>query len=195
VLREVQEYRTPQGQPAQRIESEFDEDSQRSLLYVNTNLRTGESVRLAIDGSKLAYDVRDGKGQVVSSGSGDASDHPYFWPGLPHLAASRWDQVLAGKSNKVPLYVLSLKNDVEVEMLPARQRTLAGVSAWDIQIEPTSWLVRKMADPVHVFLAAAPPHQVLEVDGRSAVANDKGSFYDLKIVLDWPAGAIAASQQ
>ena len=73
-----------------------------------------------------------------------------------------------------------LKKDSEV--------TQGGEAAIVIRMEPDSWLIRQLVDPMFFYVAAKPPHRLIEYRGRISVKSDDGEDQDLRVVYRYPPG-------
>ena len=62
---------------------------------------------------------------------------------------------------------------------------LQGQPVTILRMEPSSWIIRALVDPLDFIMAKATGHALLEFRGRSTIATDDGEDQDLRVVFQY----------
>ncbi len=52
-------------------------------------------------------------------------------------------------------------------------------------MDPDSWLIRQLVDPLFFYFDPEPPHRLLEYRGRVSIKSDDGDDQDLRITYHY----------
>ena len=184
---ETVRYWNPEGRETQRMEAEYEPEALMPLEYHRDYLLTGEWEAVARDGARLAvqwhargaqspksFDVRWQEGVALSVVV------------VPHILRAR-DALQAGQDVVLDLIVPSRQEVYAFRMRQDKPVTIDGQPTWVVRMEPDSFVIRQLVDPLHFFFAADGSGRLIEYRGRSSVQNEKGDGVDARIVYRDPA--------
>jgi hypothetical protein len=88
----------------------------------------------------------------------------------------------AGGTLTLDLLVPSRLETVRFRVRWEGDTLLEGQPAAVMRMEPATWLIRQLVDPLHFFFATDAPHRLIEYRGRTALKRDDGKPQDARVV-------------
>jgi hypothetical protein len=102
--------------------------------------------------------------------------------------ASHWSVLEKGAPAKFRLLVLSRKETVGFKFVKESEATRKGVPVVRLRMEPTSFIIARLVDPLFFDVEKNPPHRILEYRGRTTPLVRNGNKWkdlDALCVYDW----------
>jgi hypothetical protein len=184
-ITESQRFLTLAGKPAKLDQSVFDAGAQRPVSFLTVNYLTGDAFRIAVTGENVAWRSEDPAGALKSQSQENLPAGTFVWPNLTYVIARDWDQIAAGKTVAVDLFVVGRRMTVGLAMTSDGNVTVDGVPGIRVRAEPSSWVFRSLADPSWMTLSVEPPHRFLRFEGKGAIRDADGKDVQTVILFDW----------
>ncbi|MEE8396007.1 MAG: hypothetical protein V3S29_08135 [bacterium] len=94
-----------------------------------------------------------------------------------------WSKLAGGGTVAFDLLVASRLGTVGFRLKKDSVARISGEPVMVVRMEPSSWLIRRLVDPLYFFLAQKAPHRLVEFKGRSSIRTDDGDTQDLRTVF------------
>jgi hypothetical protein len=174
-------YALPSGATIQRSEAVYEAATLALVSWRMDDARSGEQEQMQRDGGSVRLAYRANGHSARSTATLPWRPQQIFSATVEALIQRDWAPLAAGQAvsfrllvpNRLDSYGFRLQRDDT----PARQRPGAMV----IRMEPDSWLVRRLVDPLYFVQDAAPPHGLIEFRGRVPIRTDAGEEQDLRV--------------
>ena len=174
----------PSGKPIQRTEAVYEAASLAPISWHLDDERSGEAESLVREGDALRLSYRADAHSASKSDTLPRRPGQMFTATVEPLIERDLARLTAGEVVRFRLLVPSRRDSygfrIQRDDTPALQRPGTVV----LRMDPDSWLVRRLVDPLYFVLQAQPPHRVLEFRGRVSIKTDAGDDQDLRIVYD-----------
>lgn len=175
------EFLSPAGAVVQRTEGVFNAGTLAPLSWHLDDLRSGEAERIERHGETIELRYRLTGKDTLDSTTLTARHDLVFTPTVEPLILRDWDRLLAGKTVSFRLLVPSRLDSysfrIQRDTTPALQQPGRVV----LRMEPDSWFVRRLVDPLYFVFDAQAPHALREFRGRSSIRTDAGKTQDLRM--------------
>lgn len=183
-------YWDQQGTQIQSMQAEYERSTLMPLAYRRDFQLTGEWEALAREGTSLTVSWQAKGAKAPKSFELDWEDGVAI-PAVvvPHIL--RAEKVLkAGKDATVELIVPSRQEAYTFRMRQDKPVTIEGQPTWVVRMEPDSFLIRQLVDPLYFYFAADGSGRLIEYRGRTSVQDEQGEGIDARIVYHYPAKAV-----
>lgn len=105
----------------------------------------------------------------------------------PFMAA-HWGDLTKGSAVKFRYVAVARAETVGFKFIKDSEITWRGKTAVVIRMEPTSWIIAQLVDPLFFTVEKEEPHRILEYVGRTTPRIRKGNGWadlDARTVFDW----------
>jgi hypothetical protein len=189
-LKVLREYNYADGKPAAREHVVYENDA--PAFYQLEELQTGD-----IGSATIKRDpTNPNKGRITFQYIKDASRHPTVSTRTEVLQpdtlindtvgmflASHWDSLVRGEKVGCRYIVLGRRETVGFTFRKESETQWRGRDVIVLKMEPTSFLIAALVDPLHFLVEKAPPHRVLQYTGPTAPKlGHPGHWSDLAAV-------------
>jgi len=178
-------YTDMNGKVLDNSEVSYEEESLRVLSSKSEDLRFGAKTELTLSGDSMRiYYKEDSKSaaktETVKWGAETATSST-----VTELIIHNWVKLASGKAVELDLVVASRQETIRFRLMKDKQATLGGKSMMVIRMEPNSWIIRKLVDPMYFYLSEEMPHRLVEYHGRSSIKTEDGKDQDLRMVFTY----------
>ena len=107
---------------------------------------------------------------------------------IPDFIVAHWDALAAGAPAKFRYIVLSRAETVGFKLSKESETTRQGKPVLRIKMEPTSFIIAKLVDPLYFIVEKGAPHRILQYLGRTTPVIKNGSKWkelDADTVFEW----------
>lgn len=107
---------------------------------------------------------------------------------IPGFIAGHWDALAKGATAKFRYIVLSRTETVGFKLVKHSEMTWKGTPAVRLKMEPTSFIIAQLVDPVFFIVEKNGAHRILEYIGRTTpLIRDGNKWKDLDAdtVFEW----------
>ena len=107
---------------------------------------------------------------------------------IPAFIESHWDSLQKGAPAKFRYIVLSRKETVGFKLVKDSEATRDGQAVVRIKMEPTSFIIAQLVDPLFFVVEKGGQHRILEYVGRTTPmvkAGNKWKDLDAVSVFEW----------
>jgi hypothetical protein len=191
----VCEYSYPDGSLAAR-ERIIYEAGQLALFEVE-ELQTGEkgSAVLRSDernpgGRKIFFDyiIRHGEKKRTRVEHQGPESEILVNDMIPGFIASHWEALMRGSTARFRFIALSREETVGFKLTRGSEATSSGMAAIWIKMEPTSIIIARLVEPIHLLVEANGAHRILEYVGRTTPLIKSGNKWkdlDARTIFEW----------
>ena len=175
----------PDGTPLQRTEGVYEEATLAPLVARLEDLRSGEEETFTREGGSVRMSYRATGQDAPASATVDAQPRQVFTATVVPFILQEWERLVAGQEVAFRLLVPSRRDSYAFRF---RREDGAGSvpGRLTVRMEPDTWLVRRLVEPLFFVLELAPPHRLREFRGRSSIKTDVGKDQDLRTVYRYP---------
>lgn len=181
-------FKTPDGKPVQEVVGTFVAETLAPLSYTLNDARSFQEETLVIEGEKVYMTYLEKLGEEKKTDTID------YKPGMLVISAvtpyiqRNWDKLAAGEKLPFRVMAASKLDSYQFRLMKAEgdKAGKAPEGGMVVRMEPDTWLVRAMVDPLYFVLEGQPPHRVVEFRGRSSVKTDEGEDQDLRYMFIYP---------
>ncbi len=174
-------YTTPAGKPIQEKKSVYRIEGLVPELYTMKDLRSGETEELRKDGNTIHMSARENKDEDLDSDTEDWEPGSLFSAALVAYMRIVLDRLMNGEEVEFSFYAPSRQAVYTFRFVLDEERTAAAKEAIVIVMEPGTWLVRRLVDPLYFYLGKKAPHPLLEYRGRTTIRTLEGDTQDLRV--------------
>jgi hypothetical protein len=183
----------------------------RDLLYPNGNLaarelagfgrghlvsfqleerQTGARGSATVRGPSLLFDWVEGEGASARKKTDSEKVQPNTLVGdmLSYFIAARWDELARGTPVNFRFIAQSRLETVGFKLVKEADVTWRGTPALRLRMEPSSFLIAKIVDPLFFIVEKGGEHRILEYVGRTTPKVRDGSDWedlDARTIYDW----------
>ena len=178
-------YTTPAGKPIQEKKSVYQIEGLVPELYTMKDLRSGESEELRKDGNNIHMSARENKDEDLDSDSEDWEPGSLISATLVAHMRIVLGRLMNGEEVEFSFYAPSRQESYTFRFVLDEEKTAAeNATAKEtivIVMEPGTWLVRRLVDPLYFYLSKKAPHPLLEYRGRTTIRTLEGDTQDLRV--------------
>ena len=176
-------YTDMNGQELDRSTTIYEAASLRVVSSNSEDIRFGKREQLALTGDKMKIVYVEGKGEkaeteVITWGAESATTST-----VAEMMIKNWAPLAAGKAVELDLVVPSRTETIRFRFKKDRNETLDGQAMMVVRMEPNSWLIRKLVDPMFFFFSESMPHKLIEYHGRASIKTADNKDQDLRMVF------------
>ena len=169
----------------------------RLVSFEEQLLQTGEkgSARILPDPknpgqSKIVFDYVVGQGSAAktSSASESLAKDTLIDDMISDFIVSHWGDLETGGSAKFRYIVLSRKETVGFKLTKESESVLQGQPVARIKMEPTSFIIAQLVDPLFFVVEQGGKHRILQYIGRTTPLIREGNKWkdlDATTIFDW----------
>jgi hypothetical protein len=179
-------YTTPAGAEVQRTEGVYDAATLEPLGYHLLDARSGQEETLSREGGSVKLSYRAKAGAGTDSDTVKLAPDQHFTPTVEPLILREWARLAAGETVPFRLLVPSRQDVYQFRLMREDSPAMARPGHLVVRMEPGTWFVRQLVDPLFFWLEEAPPHRLMEFRGRVSIKTDGGDDQDLRIVYTYP---------
>lgn len=187
-----QEFSLPQG--GRRSWTEYSEEGTKEplvtenayynakgeiLSYEMDHHQIKEYGKVQFGEKELQFFLKNKKGTTTDKD--DRSEYAGTIDQLTRVIPERWKDLMDDESIKVDLAIVSRKETVSVKLFKDDEITYEGKPAVRVKMKPRSIIIAMFLKPMYMVFEKAPPHRVLEIEGRMPVKyfDDSGDYHDI----------------
>ena len=163
-----------QGRAVQRTEAVFEAESLAPVSYHLEDLRSGEMEDLRREGNQVHMRYRERTGAKEKTGTETYVAGMLFSPTVSPFIKRNLERLRKGETVEFKFLVPSRQDVFTFRIQLDTERTF-GVPALVVRMDPGTWLIRQLVDPLFFVLNTAPPHDTLLFEGRSSVKAEDGA--------------------
>ena len=182
VVREVTSYRDPAGQEVQHLEAVYREENLGLASYRLRDMVVGREEDLVYKEGKVEVRFVAKAGADPDTDVVDWQDSFAFSAVVVPLIVRNWERLRGGGELTFDLLVPSRQDTVGFRVRMDRAAELDGAPVTIMRMEPGSWIIRRLVDPMYFAIENAPSHRVLEFQGRSTIPTKSGADQELRMV-------------
>lgn len=189
------EYTYPDGKLAARDRIVY--EAGRLVSSETEEFQTGEKGVAAIKADpkdpsrrKIFFEYRVGQGAdaKTSTDTEVLANDTLVDDMIPGFIASHWDTLSAGTPARFRYIALSRKETVGFKLVKESEQVWKGIPAVRIRMEPTSFIIARLVDPLYFVAEKQAPHRILEYIGRTTPMLADGAKWkdlDADTVFEW----------
>ncbi len=180
-------YSKPDGTEVQRSESVYETGSLKIASFRMTDNRFGSLEEIRVSDGKVKLLHRAKAGEETKTEELEWADGLATTATVVEMMARNLDTLKKGEPLSFDLIVPSRLETIGFRLKKDSEAELGGQPVIVIRMEPDSWLIRQLVDPMYFYVTGRPHHRLLEYRGRVSVKTDEGEPQDLKMVYRYPA--------
>jgi hypothetical protein len=147
---------------------------------------------------RVLYEYTIGQGAKAKKSSSSASleDNTLVDDMIPNFIVSHWDTLAKGTPVKFRYIALSRLETVGFRLVLDSETTWRRQPALRVKMEPTSFIIAQLVDPVFFIMEKAGTHRVFEYIGRTTPMLKDGNKWkdlDADTVFEYPSEVAAKS--
>jgi hypothetical protein len=175
-------YVSTAGAVIQQVVVSYDPATLTLVSYRNVDLRTGETETMAVANGRVALTYRphanaDEEAKHLAWGAETA-----FSAAIAQLIHRAWESLRSGGTLSMELLVPSRLETVRFRIRWEADTLLSGQPVAVMRMEPATWLIRQLVDPLFFFFTRDAPHRLVEYHGRGTVKTAEGKPQDARFV-------------
>ena len=181
----VSTYTDMDGKLLDRSQVAYERPSLRVLSYKSEDIRFGALEELTLTGNTLRISFREDKTASMATEDIKWGPETVHSSTVTEVINRDWAQLSAGENVEFDLVVPSRLETLRFRLKKDKTTQVGGKSVLVVRMEPDSWLIRKLVDPMYFFLSYDMPHRLLEYHGRSGIKTSEGKDQDLRLVFTY----------
>jgi hypothetical protein len=183
---ETVRYWDPEGTETQQLKAGYDRATLMPTHYRRDYLLTGEWEALEREGKTATVKWQAKGKKTPETFEVDWGEyHSISVVVLPQIRKHR-DTLKAGKEVVLELVVPSRQDVYDFRLRLDKPLTIDGKPTWVIRMEPDSFLIRQLVDPLYFYFSDDGADTLVEYRGRTSVQNEAGDGVDARIVYTYP---------
>jgi len=148
--------------------------------------------------SRIFFEYTIGQGEAArrSSGIEELAPDTLIDDMIPDFIASHWGLLEKGSPARFRYIVLSRKETVGFKLVKEADTTWRGESVVRLRMQPTSFIIAQLVDPLFFVVEKHGPHRILEYTGRTTPlikVGNKWKELDAVSVFDWQRQVVSAN--
>ncbi len=188
LVKVAREFTTPQGKVAARERVTYQGDQLVSCEVDDLQADGRGSAKVVREGdeTKIVFDYVSGTKHKTGSETftADTVSNDMVNPCL----VAHWNELMSGKAVKCRYIALSRAETVGIQFMKVGETTARGLPVILIKMEPSSFFLSAIVDPLFFTVEKGGRHRVLDYDGRTTPkikVGDKLKDLDAITVFDW----------
>lgn len=170
------------GRETQRLEGVYEQGTLGLVSYVRKFVGSQEREGLEREGGQFVMSYQDGKNAKPETEELTWKDGLVFAiTVVPRIKQAR-KALKAGKEVTFDLIVPSRMNLYEFRLRQDKPVTINGQEMWVVRMEPDSFLIRQLIDPLYFYFTDNGSIDLVEYKGRTAVHDAAGNSLDARVV-------------
>ena len=174
-------FKKPDGATVQVSATSFEDDTLKLISHELEDLRLGLTEKMEIGAGKVRIEFREARNEDVDRDELDWEDGMVATAMILPLLRRNWEKIAAGGEVEFDLLVPSRQGTVGFQLKKDSAGTVNGAPVTVVVLEPDSFFIRALVDPMYFSVADEPPHRLLRYVGRTSVKADDGEDQDLRV--------------
>lgn len=184
----LREFNLPDGRVAARERVVYDSGQLKSfsLEELQSGAKGSAVVQFVSGETKLNFNYTEGT--VRKTGSEKFLPEILISDMVGPFIASHWGALVNGATVKCRLVSVSRAETVGFKFFKETETTWHGKPVLLVELEPSSFIIARLVDPLHFVVEKESPHRVIQYTGRttpSIFKNGKWEDLDATTVFDW----------
>ena len=152
--------------------------------------QTGARGSATVRGSTLLFDWVEGEGASARKKTDSEKVQPNILVSdmLSYFIAARWDELASGTAVNFRFIAQSRLETVGFKLVKEADVTWRGSPAIRLRMEPSSFLIAQIVDPLFFIVEKSGEHHILEYIGRTTPKAREGNKWkdlDARTIYDW----------
>ena len=192
-VRVLREFTNPDGSLAARERVVYTAGKLVSFQLDELQTGAGGTTTIAPDPrtakQKLWFDWTSGQPPKKKTDSEDLDGVTVVSDMFPHFVTAHWNELARGEPMKFRFVAPSRLETVGFKLVKDSETTWRGQPVIRLRMEPTSFLIAQIVDPLFFIVEKTGPHRILEYDGRTTPKSKRGNEWkdlDARTVYQWP---------
>jgi hypothetical protein len=181
-------FTTPAGTSIQETDALYRSDTLAPVNYSLDDLRSGESERLRVEGGRVFLAYRENREEKLAEDDVELSPNAVFTATVVPFLLRNWVALREGATLVFPFLVPSRQ---DVYAFRAGRDEKAGAGKRErivIRMEPDSWFLRRLVDPLFFEFSTEETPRLLEFRGRSSLRDEDEDTQDLRMTYSYLEG-------
>lgn len=184
-ITETSTYTTPAGKPIQKAVAVFRKSDLTPISFRLNDFRSGQMEEMRKDGNRIFLSSREEKGEDSDSDTIDWEPGSLISATVVPKIKREWERLMKGNKVAFQLLVPSRQEAISFRVQVDRELTPPDKSRVVIRMDPDSWVIRQLVDPLFFTFEPAAQHRLLEFSGRVSIKTDDGDDQDLRITYHY----------
>jgi hypothetical protein len=188
-VRVLTTFTSPAGTPLQETEAVYQGESLTPVTYTLDDLRSGEGERLRVEGGRVFLAYRENHEEELEEDDVELAPGVLFTATVVPYLLRNWVALRGGARLEFPFLVPSRQ---DVYQFRAQRDEKAGAGKRErivIRMEPASWFLRRLVDPLFFEFSAEDTPRLLEFRGRSSLRDEEEDTQDLRMTYSYLEGS------
>ncbi len=173
-------YSKPDGTVIQEEVASYEVASLKLIAFSKLDHRNGRREDMKVEGGEVYFLYPEDRDDDTDTDEIDWEDGMVFSYVIVPTIRKRWEAIKAGEEVEFELLVPSRQEEIGFRFVDIGTETVGGRSVTVVQMEPSSFLIRQLVDPLKFYMADESPHPLVRYVGRSGVADGEGDDQDLR---------------
>ena len=193
-VRVLREFTYPDGSLAARERVVY--EAGRFISFQLDELQTGSqgTTTIALDPKtskwKAAFDFVTGSGNKTrkKTDSETLDREPLIADMIPYFVTAHWNELVKGAAVTFRFVAQSRVETVGFKLVKESEVTWRGKPTIRLRMEPTSFIIAQIVDPLFFIVEKDGAHRILEYDGRTTPKLKRGNDWkdlDAVTIYDW----------
>lgn len=174
-------FKKPDGTTVQVSTTSFEGEPLKLISHELEDLRLGLTEKMEISAGKVRIAFREARDEDLDSDELDWEDGMLATAMILPLLRRNWEKIAAGGEAEFDLLIPSRQGTVGFRLKKDSAGTVNGAAVTVVVMEPGSFIIRMLVDPMYFSVADDPPHRLLRYVGRTSVKADDGEDQDLRV--------------
>jgi hypothetical protein len=176
-------YATPGGDAVQETDARFAADTLELRSFTLRDARTGREEDITVQDGRVTLRFVAARGEAAKSEDLAWADDMAASVTVTHMIRRQWERLLGGDAVVFDLLVPSRQDTVSFRVRFVAAAEWRGLAVAEFRMEPDSWLIRALVDPMTFIMDNQDDHALLEYRGRSTIPTADGKDQDLRMVF------------
>lgn len=169
------------GESIQESETVYEEASLKLISHNMKDSRLGLTEEVTVSSGKVKFAYREDKEEDVDEDEMDWSDDMIIGATVMPLLRRNWEKIKKDEEVVFELIVASRQGTVSFRLRKDAMAKVGGEPVTVVVMEPDSFLIRSLVDPMYFSVADTAPHRLLKYAGRTSVKADDGDDQNLRV--------------
>lgn len=171
------------GTRVQRVETAYNTTTLKLVSYKLGDFRSGQREEMQVSGNSVTLLNQEGKKEKPETETLQWGPNFTFGSSVVPRILRAWDGLQSGKALTFDLLIPSRLETLVFRIKKDSDTKIQGKSVVVMRMEPDSWIIRQLVDPMFFYITAVAPRRLEVYKGRSSIKTDEGDTQDLRIVF------------
>lgn len=172
---------TAMGEVFQITEGIYDAETLAPVSWRLRDTRSGEDELMVRQEDTIRMSYKETGGAEPERDAVAMAPDLIFTPTVEPLIRRSWEELAAGKTVRFRLLVPNRQDVYRFRLVRDAGHSAAQEGRMVVRMEPDTWLVRQLVNPLFFVLDVEPPHRLREFRGRTSIRTEGGDPQDLRI--------------